>query len=114
MEATSQVVIIKALECLNARMKVSAENVANAGTPNYRPLRVTFEKALADAAAQGPDAVRQVAPQVEQVPVGSPDAELRLDLELADASDTAARYASLVDLLSRETQMKSIAITGNS
>jgi flagellar basal-body rod protein FlgB len=113
-DAISSVVIIKALEGLSARMKVSAENVANANTPNYRPLRVTFEKALADAAIQGPDAVRQVTPRIEQVPAGSPDAELRLDLELADASGTAARYASLVDILSRESQLQSLAITGNS
>lgn len=114
MDAISSVLIVKALEGLSARMKVSAENVANANTPNYRPMRVTFEKALADAAGQGPDAVRAVVPQVEQVPAGTPEFELRLDLELADASATAARYVSLIDVLGRENQLKSLAITGNS
>jgi flagellar basal-body rod protein FlgB len=113
MEAASAILIVKALDGLNARFKVASENVANAGTPGYRPMRVTFEKALADAAAQGPDAVKAVTPQIERIPAGSPDAELRLDLEVADASATAGRYASLVELLGREQQLTSLAITGN-
>ena len=75
-------------------------------------MSVDIEKALADAAAKGSDAIQAVDPQIETAPLGSPDAELRLDLELADASSTASRYASLIEILDRQGQLTSLAITG--
>jgi len=113
MDSANAIVLLKALDGLSARSVVTAENIANAGTPNYRPLRLTFEKALQEAAATGNEAVRHVVPQIERVPVGAPDSELRLDLELATASQTALRYSALVELLNRQTQIDSLAITGN-
>jgi flagellar basal-body rod protein FlgB len=107
----TEIVLIKALDGLAMRSVASAENIANASTPGYRPLRVTFEEALAAAAARGPDAVRAVQPQM----VRSEDplqAGMRLDLELVDAAGTAGRYAALVDVLSRQLQLRSMAATG--
>ena len=72
MENSTAILLIKALDCLSARSVVTAENIANANTPNYRPLRLSFEKALADAAGKGDEAVSQVTPQVERIPAGTP------------------------------------------
>ncbi len=114
MDARSIELTIKALDGLNTRAEVTAQNIANAGTPSYRPMRVTFEDALAAAAARGGDAIRTVEPRIEpaEIPrVGDPG--LRLDLELATASSTALRYSAILDVLGRQLQTQDLAITGN-
>lgn len=102
--------IVKALDGLSARQLATAENIANAGSPGFRPLRVTFEQALAAAAPRGEAAIRAVAPRIEGAAPGEP---VRVDLELATASQTALRYAALSELLSRRMQLEAIAVTGN-
>jgi flagellar basal-body rod protein FlgB len=64
MDSSTAVLMIKALDCLQARQVATAENIANANTPGYRPLRVSFEQALSDAAQQGDAAVAAVTPTV--------------------------------------------------
>ncbi len=113
MENSTALLMIKALDGLSARSVVTAENIANAGTPNYRPLRISFEAALKEAAAHGDNAVRDLVPRAEQAVAGTPDAELRQDTEMATASATALRYGALVALLNREVQIESLAMTGN-
>ncbi len=113
MDTSLAILTIKALDGLAARQIATAENIANAGTLHYRPLRVTFEQALQAAAAQGDAAVAQVQPQIERVTQASSDSELRLDLEMATASSTALRYTALIDTLSRQLALQSLAITGN-
>lgn len=112
MDNGTAILMIKALDCLSARSVVTAQNIANAGTPNYRPLRLKFEQALADAAIKGDDAVQQVSPQITADPQGTSNGEMRLDLEMQTASATALRYTALIDVLGRQLQMNSLAITG--
>lgn len=112
MNSDTAILIIKALDGLSARAVVTSENIANAGTPGYRPLRLTFEDALKEAAARGPDAVREVMPRVERAKIGAPDDELRTDLELATANTTALRYGALIDILSRQIEIEGLAIRG--
>jgi len=114
MDLGTTLLMIKALDGLAARAVVTAENIANSGTPNYHSLKLTFEDALKDAAAKGGDAVKKVMPHVEPSIVGTANGELRLDLELATASTTALRYAALIEVLNRQTQLNALAITGNS
>lgn len=112
MDSLTAPLVIKALDGLSTRQVVTAHNIANAGTAGYRPLRVTFEDALARAAKAGD--VGGVAARVEIDPTwaGTGDG-LRLDLELANAATTASRYAALIDVLSRSLQLQSLAVTGN-
>lgn len=102
--------IVAALDGLSVRQAATAENIANANSPGFRPLRVTFEQALADAAGRGEAAIRAVRPRIEGAPLGEP---IRTDLELATATATASRYSALVELLNRRMQMEAIAVTGN-
>lgn len=102
--------MVKALDGLSARAVVTAQNIANAGTPNYQPLRLTFEDALRDAAARGDDAIRAIQPSL-QSPSASPQGEMRLDMELALSSTTALRYSALVDVLSRQLQITELAVS---
>lgn len=112
MDATSPVLINKALDGLSMRMLATARNVANANSPDFRPTRVSFEDALKVAAGRGTRAIGDVAPRFEQMAETQGGSEMRLDLELATASETAMRYAALVDLLGRQMQISRIVFSG--
>lgn len=112
MDPVSAILINKALDGLTLRSQVTAQNIANANSPNYQPLRVSFEKALRTAADQGSEAVQASAPRVERDDALRAGSEMRLDLELATASETAMRYAALIDLLSRQLEISRIVIKG--
>jgi flagellar basal-body rod protein FlgB len=91
--------IAKALDGLQARQAATAQNIANANSESYRPVRVTFEDSLRAAAAQGPEAVAGVIAKTEFAPVPRIASEMRLDLEIATAAQTAMRYGALVSVL---------------
>lgn len=110
MDPISAILINRALDGLATRHMATAQNIANANTRDYRPVRVTFEEALSAAAGKGPDAIAAVRPQLSEAPAGQ--GEMRLDLELATASATAMRYAALIDLLGRQMQISRMAIRG--
>ncbi|MEN8517491.1 MULTISPECIES: hypothetical protein [Burkholderia] len=105
----------KAMDGLYARSAAIAHNVANANSAGFSPLRVTFEDALSAAAATRPgdtDTVRRerveaVRPQT----LVSPDT-VRLDREIADASQTSARYALLANVAARTMQLRQLAVRG--
>lgn len=110
--AFSTQLVMKVLDCLTVRANVTAQNIANAGTPNYRPLRATFESALAAAADLGASAVSSVEPRIEDAANASgPD--LRLDMEVATASETAMRYSALIEILNRRVQLDALPLTGS-
>lgn len=113
MDHLTSALAIKALDGLTERAAVTAENIANANTPGYRPLRVTFEAALAAAAKHGTDAVDAVRPIVERDPGPEAVTGVRLDLQLATASATALRYAALIEILHRREQIHDLANSGN-
>lgn len=109
MDPVSAILINKALDGLSMRFTATAENVANANSPGFRALRVSFEDSLRAAAAEGPAALARVLPQIERTAAQS---GVRLDQELATASETAMRYGALLDLLGRQMQISRIAVTG--
>jgi len=109
MDALSAVLITKALDGLAMRASAISQNIANASTPSYAPIRVSFEQELRGALPKGADAVRLVQPEFVRMPG---DAALRLDLEMASASETTLRYSALVDVLSRQMQISRLAVTG--
>lgn len=113
MDPTSAIMITKALDGLWARSLATAQNVANANSPGYRPVRVSFEEALQSAARQGPEALRNVRASIAQAPQATAaGTEMRLDLELATASETGLRYAALLDLLGRQLQISHTVVRG--
>jgi flagellar basal-body rod protein FlgB len=112
MTAISPAILIKAMDGLSLRAQVTAENIANANSPGYRPLAVSFEDALRKAASEGVDSVARVTPRIVPAFDSAGRPELRLDLELATASATAGRYAALAELLSRHLQLQALAVSG--
>ncbi|MEI9851946.1 MAG: hypothetical protein WDN24_15185 [Sphingomonas sp.] len=108
----TRILIAKALDGLDARQAATAQNIANANSDAYRPVRVTFEESLRTAAAGGPDAVRRVTPRIERAPVPAIATEMRLDLEIATASVTAMRYAALLSVLEGHSGLLRTAVSG--
>ena len=112
MTGITALLITKALDGLNARQIATAQNIANGNTAAYRPIRVTFEERLREAAAQGPDAIAGVQPRIEEAPMPMVASEMRLDLELATASQTAIRYGALLSMLEGRGSMMRAVISG--
>jgi flagellar basal-body rod protein FlgB len=112
MYASTPVLIAKALDGLSQRYLAVAENIANANTPGYRPLQVSFEASLKAAAAQGDAAVGAVVPTIDRPTTTTVGDEMRLDLEVANAASTALRYQALLDVLGREMSLRQAVITG--
>ena len=104
-------IINKALDGLTLRSVATAQNIANANSAGYRPVRVSFEAALAAAAAKGEENVRAMPLGIAET--GAADGRsVRMDLELAAQSQTAMRYGALVDLLARGLQLERTVIRG--
>jgi flagellar basal-body rod protein FlgB len=108
----SVLMIMKALEGLNARAQATAQNIANAQSSAYAPIRVRFEEALAQAAGQGASAVRAVRPQFERASSPETTEGVRIDQEIVTAAVTAGRYAALIEILNRQFQIEAAAISG--
>lgn len=104
----TSILALKALDGLSARADVISQNIANANTPGYRPLRVSFEEALAGAADGGMTAVEAVEPRIDFDPAQADG--VRLDLQMASSSATTARYAALVEILSLQMQQMRTAL----
>jgi flagellar basal-body rod protein FlgB len=105
--------ILKALDGLAMRSVVTAQNIANANSPGYKPLKVSFEDALRKAANEGAESVANVQPTIGMAIDSRGSTELRLDLELATATATAGRYGTLAELLNRQLQIQALAASGN-
>ena len=112
MDELSALLIAKSLDGLAMRASAISQNISNANSPGYSPIRVSFEEELRDAANVGPDAVRALEPQFVRTIAAEGSSELRIDLEMASASETALRYSALVDVLSRQLQISRLLVTG--
>jgi flagellar basal-body rod protein FlgB len=113
MASITPLLIAKALDGLQARQAATAQNIANANSPNYRPIQVTFEQSLRAAAASGPEAIARVTPHIEMAPTPSIASEMRLDLEVATASQTALRYGALISVLEGRGGLMRAVIDGS-
>jgi flagellar basal-body rod protein FlgB len=113
MEPISTAIILKALDGLSMRATATAQNIANANSPGYKPIKVTFEDALRTAVPGGVGAINAMQPQMVPALDQEGRSALRIDLELATATSTAGRYGTLVELLNRQLQMDALAVSGN-
>ena len=112
MDTVSLALISKALSGLSTRYEFTSHNIANANTENYSPVSVSFESALKAAYPNGVDSINAVSPSIASTTMGEDGGELRLDLELATASQTAMRFGALVNVLGRQMSMTRVVVTG--
>ncbi|MGH8038019.1 MAG: flagellar basal body rod protein FlgB [Pseudomonas sp.] len=109
----------KALDGLQVRQAATAQNIANANSVDYQPLRVSFEEQLrltvSEAGTANPaDLAREIGalrPSLQWSADG-PEHGVRIDYEIAQASETSARYAMLIGVLNRTLQIEQLAIKG--
>lgn len=112
MASDTQIMAIKAMDGLYLRASAIAENIANGSSASYRVKSVDFEGALRRAAASGPEALRDFRPAISSPGPNISGDDIRIDLEMANASATALRYSALADLLNRHMQITRLAIRG--
>jgi flagellar basal-body rod protein FlgB len=90
-----------ALDGVSFRQLVTTNNIANANTPGYAPLRVEFDDQLAAAArdldARGAAASVRLTPTVSADPV--PDAKVQIDMQVAQMSQDVLHYQALLRAL---------------
>lgn len=102
MEDITLAALQKSLDLLSVRQQFLAQNIANAGSEKYRSVQVSFEQELSAAMAKGVEEIEAIDAKITTRISDSLDPEIRLDLELAQSSQTAMRYNALVEVLSRQ------------
>lgn len=111
MDEISAAILKKSLDGLSVRYAFTAQNVANINSPDYQPVRVSFEAELKAAASRGLAAISNVQPRVHALDAAYGAGDSRVDLELADASQTALRYRAMMDILGRELSLQRAIIS---
>lgn len=128
-------VMTKAMDALSLRQRAIAENIANADTPNYKRVEVSYEAQLHEAAtgASGPSLqLRTTMPG--QIRIGGPQSleefqaqvtritgtTMRNDgnnvdpeAEMAHLAQTNVTYDALADLMKRRMTLLHSIIRGN-
>lgn len=109
-----------ALDAASLRHQALATNIANVGTPNYRPLRVSFEEqlgALRAGLARGGTLDRSLIdsarPTLEREPLpaaGEAAGAIALDQQVAKISENAVHYQALLRALNKQFSILSAAI----
>lgn len=109
-----------ALDAATLRHQAIATNIANAGTPNYQPLRVSFEEHLVAARAAlrsrgSLDAAALIGmqPRLERdAPVADAPgtAQVAVDAQVAKLTENAVHYQALLRALNKQLAILSTAI----
>ncbi|NEX63022.1 flagellar basal body rod protein FlgB [Noviherbaspirillum galbum] len=118
-----------ALDAAEARHRAIAHNIANAGTPGFRPLRADFQAHLAQArqelagAADGASGISASTPSGDAGAilaryragldrlVTRGDGPVALDAEVAGLSENTLQLQALVKALNRHFSILNIAVT---
>jgi flagellar basal-body rod protein FlgB len=99
-----------ALNAIQDRQNVIANNIANADTPGYQANVVDFENSLASAVSLGGDADATLLP--EGLASGTNGNNVSLPAELSLETETNLENQSVANSLSSEFATLSSAITG--
>ncbi|MGO9964493.1 MAG: flagellar basal body rod protein FlgB [Acidimicrobiales bacterium] len=98
-----------ALDAIQQRQQVIANNITNENTPGFQAQVVTFEQSLADAVADGGTASTTIAP--EGLPSGTNGNNVSLPAELALETQTNLENQSVANSLSSQFAILSSAIS---
>ena len=112
LDPVTHLLLVKAIDGLQLRQEYIAQNIANASTLNYTPVRVSFEQVLKAAKDDGIGVISQLQPRVYE----DPDARgegVRLDMELVSASEAALRFSGLIEVLGRHFALQRLLVSAN-
>jgi len=101
-----------ALDGLSMRQLVTANNIANANTSGYQPVRVDFEEQLASALREGDMRGRLDTGRLTQsVSVDpTPGAKVQLDMEAAQMAQDVLHYQALLRALREQMDILQTAV----
>ena len=114
-EAVTSAIMRVALDGAALRHQAIAANIANAATPGYQPLKVSFERQLASARDRlnGGEALQGVladlSPSVE-AQAGEGEGRPAIDLQVADMAQNVVQYQALLKGWSKRMSILSAAI----
>lgn len=118
-DSTTSALLSLALAAASMRHQAIAHNIANANTPGYRPVGVSFEEHMAqarDAVAQGRpvslsdlSSYRPVFAFAEEGAAG--DQAVSLDMEVAKLSENTLHHQALLKALNRHFSIIGTAIS---
>lgn len=100
LDDVASVTLSTALSALAARQRVSANNIANLETPNFRAGQVSFEDNLRQAVAAGDPAQAAVTMTASTAPAGINGNNVSLDTETLIDQKTALQYQLLSGAMS--------------
>ena len=112
MDPVISALLVKALDGLSMRYNYTANNIANANTNDYQAVKVTFEDQLRLHKDSTVKEIDGIVPRVIQQSSDTVSSDMRLDIELAVASQTAMRYSALLEVMSRQMELNRLAIRG--
>jgi flagellar basal-body rod protein FlgB len=115
--------VMRALDAATLRHATQAQNIANASTPGYQPLRVNFEEQLAMVRGQllgrsnnavATRALSTIQPRVDFQPTGSVDGndKVKVEEEVAKMMQNAVFYQSLITALGKNGSILRMAVRG--
>ena len=116
-EAITTAALSAALETAGRRQAAVASNIANASTPGYVPLQLSFDEHLAEARSVLRDkgaldlgTVETLRAQAQPVfdAAGQP-ATVQLDAQMSELARNAAEYQALLQGLSRHLGLLALA-----
>jgi flagellar basal-body rod protein FlgB len=114
LDDVTSVALHTALSGLNLRQRVIADNIANIETPNFHARKVSFEKALGAAIANGDDP-SNVLPSVARSlePTRLDGNNVNLDEETVSSIDTGLRYQLALNAMNSKFGLLSTVIKGS-
>ncbi|HEV7964298.1 MAG TPA: flagellar basal body protein [Actinoplanes sp.] len=113
LDDVTSVALHTALSALNLRQRVIADNIANIETPNFHARKVSFEKALGAAVANGgnpADVVPSIGHSLE--PTRLDGNNVNLDEETISSIDTGLRYQLALNAMNGKFGLLSTVIKG--
>jgi flagellar basal-body rod protein FlgB len=108
----ASVTLSTALSSLSARQRVSANNIANIETPNFRASQVSFESSLREAVASGDPAQATDSVSPTSDPAGENGNNVNLDTETVADSKTSLQYQLLTSAMSQKFSLLETVIKG--
>ncbi len=112
LDDVASVTLSTALSALAARQRVSAHNIANIETPNFRASQLSFEDNLRQAVSAGEPARAAVAITASDAPAGVNGNNVSLETETLTDQKTALQYRLLSGAMSSKFELLSTVLKG--
>ncbi|HEV2888030.1 MAG TPA: flagellar basal body protein [Jatrophihabitans sp.] len=112
LDDVASVTLSTALSALAARQRVSANNIANIETPNFRAGQLSFEDNLRQAVASGEPARAAISLTTSTAPAGVNGNNVSLDTETLIDEKTALQYRLLSGAMSSKFALIDTVLKG--